>query len=134
MRKMITVRHVLTAACAAGWIYGWGQMMHAATSNIYFEPTDDAIAQAAAALPMGFAGAGVVAATSLVAAALLRRPWIAVGATPGLVAAVLLLPGIRKDALPLLGILASTLMLLIFCVVRLVRRNLHPSRLAEPHS
>ena len=73
-----------------GVAFGWVLAYRAANSNLYIEPTDDAVRAAAAAVPLGVVGAAVMVLAPVMYGAWARRAWLAAEAVRGVLVGILL--------------------------------------------
>ncbi len=79
----------------------WVLLIQAAFRNVYIEPTDQAVTQAAAARPAGILAAVALVALAAAAAAISKQRWLAVLGLPGVLAGgwLLLAPSSHGAAL-----------------------------------
>lgn len=80
------LRTALPALLLGSAAVSWAAMMRASFRTLYVEPTDEAVSRAAMARSAGIVAAVLVVVLVLTAAALVRRPWVAVLALPGALA------------------------------------------------
>ena len=83
---MGTRRRVVTALLLVGLAASWFVLMGTTFRNVYVEPTDVAIARAAAARPAGMLAAAAQMSFAVAAAWAARDRWLVVLGLPGLLA------------------------------------------------
>jgi hypothetical protein len=88
-------------------VVSWAELMRASFRTLYVEPTDEAVARAAAARPAGLVAALILVVLVLAAAGLARRRWLGLLAVPGVLAGVALLDPQTHGAAYLLGLVGS---------------------------
>jgi hypothetical protein len=82
----VTYRRATTACLVLGLTASWFALMGTTFGNIYVEPTDVAIAAAAAARPAGLLAATVEVVLAVAVAWSSRNRWLVVLGLPGLLA------------------------------------------------
>ncbi len=92
---------------------------------MYFEPTDEAVAAAARAVPRGVLASVAVMLLGLAVAAVARRPWLLVLVLPGFLTAIPFLARTQSHGAPLVFLLGSTL---VVGAASLARRLMRTSR------
>ena len=117
MKDVRRRRASASAILLLGAALSWAEMMRASFRTLYVEPTDEAVARAAAARPAGVLAAVLLVAFVLSAAAVVRRPWVMVLALPGALAGgwLLLVPDAHGAAF-LYGLGASLVGVIIAAV------------------
>ena len=120
---MVTRRRVVVAFLVLGLAASWFVLMGTTFRNIYVEPTDEAVAQAAAARPAGVLAAAVQVSLAAVVAWAARDRWLAVLGLPGLLAGgwLLLVPPSHGEAWSYA--LLSSVPALAVVVIALARRR-----------
>ena len=120
---MVTRCRALLAFLVLGLVASWFVLMGTTFRNIYVEPTDVAMAQAAAARPAGVLAAAVQVSFAVAVAWAARDRWLAVLGLPGLLAGgwLLLAPSSHGEAWSYA--LLSSVPALAVVVIAVVRRR-----------
>ena len=123
---MVTRRWAVVALLLLGLAASWFALMGTTYRNIYVEPTDVAMAQAAAARPAGVISAVVQVFLAVGVAWAARLPWLALLGLPGLLAGgwLLLAPSSHGEAWSYA--LFSSVPALAVVVIAVVRRREKP--------
>lgn len=121
--RMVTRRRVVVALLLLGLVASWLVLMGTTSRNVYVEPTDVAMTQAAAARPAGMLAAGVQMSLAVAVAWAARDRWLVVLGLPGLLAGgwLLLVPSLHGAAWTFA--LLSSVPALAVVVFRAVRRR-----------
>lgn len=120
---MVTRRRIVVAFLLLGLVASWFVLMGTTFRNVYVEPTDVAMTQAAAARPAGMLAAAVQLSLSVAVAWAARDRWLVVLGLPGLLAGgwLLLVPSSHGAAWTFA--LLSSVPALAVAVLRTVRRR-----------
>ena len=121
--RMVTRRRIVVAFLLLGLVASWFVLMGTTFRNVYVEPTDVAMTQAAAARPAGMLAAAVQLSLSVAVAWAARDRWLVVLGLPGLLAGgwLLLVPSSHGAAWTFA--LLSSVPALAVAVLRTVRRR-----------
>lgn len=120
---MVMRRRAVATFLLLGLAASWFVLMGATFRNLYVEPTDVAITQAAAARPAGMLAAAVQVSLALAVVWAVRDRWLAVLGLPGLLAGgwLLLAPTSHGEAWSYA--LLSTVPAIAVAVIAVVRRR-----------
>lgn len=118
-----TGQRIALVGLAVTWAASWIADASAASTYLYIEPTDEAVAAAARAAPRGVAASVVMLVAALAIAAVARRRWALVLVCPPILTGYLFLFGTSSHGAPLVVLLVSSLLVFAVGVGRLVARS-----------
>ena len=121
--RMVTRRRVVVALLLLGLVASWFVLMGTTSRNVYVEPTDVAMTQAAAARPAGMLAAGVQMSLAVAVAWAARDRWLVVLGLPGLLAGGWLLLAPSSHGAAWTFAMLSSVPALAVVVFRAVRRR-----------
>ena len=104
------VRLIVGWMAFAAWLVACAADIGAAASYVYFEPTDEALANAAAAAARGEVLSVVVVAVAVAVAVVRRQRMLVVLALPGVAGVTAFVSRPSGHGLPLIALLATTLL------------------------
>ena len=120
---MVTRRRAVVAFLSLGLVASWFMLVKTTFRNVYVEPTDVAMAQAAAARPAGMLAAAVQMSLAVAVAWAARDRWLVVLGLPGLLAGGWLLVVPSSHGAAWTFALLSSVPALAVAAFRVVRRR-----------
>ena len=129
--RVLRTDKTVKVLCRLGWACGWVIALQAATAQLYFEPTDEALLAAQDALPSGVAGVLIMVVAALGRLRYRGWPQVVIFVVLNGVTLPLLYGGTGSTALPMLWLLLNLVVALALVAVNTARERT-PAMRAEP--